>query len=76
MSLYFSSLGAGKAAGPVLAGTLRMVLVAAGGAVLVWAQTPPWTIFALVAVGMVAYGIASWYAVWVTPWDSKKWHRL
>lgn len=76
LSLYFSSLGAGKAAGPVLAGTLRMVLVAAGGAVLVWAQTPPWTIFALVAVGMVAYGIASWYAVWVTPWDSKKWHRL
>lgn len=32
LSLYFSSLGAGKAAGPVLAGTLRMVVVAVSGA--------------------------------------------
>ena len=71
LSLYFSSLGAGKAAGPVLAGTLRMVLVAAGGAVLAWAQTPPWTIFALVAVGMAAYGVASWAAVRFTPWGDE-----
>ena len=69
LSLYFSSLGAGKAIGPVLAGTLRMVLVAVGGAVLAWAQTPPWTIFALVALGMVAYGLASIYVVWVTKWN-------
>lgn len=68
LSLYFSSLGAGKALGPVLAGTLRMVVVALGGALLAWAQTPPWTIFALVAVGMVAYGLASWAAVRLTPW--------
>jgi putative MATE family efflux protein len=69
LSLYFSSLGAGKAAGPVLAGTLRMVVVAVGGAWLAWAQTPPWTIFALVAVGMAAYGVASWAAVRFTPWE-------
>lgn len=72
LSLYFSSLGAGKAAGPVLAGTLRMVLVAAGGAVLAWAQTPPWSIFALVAVGMAAYGVASWAAVRFTPWGNEQ----
>ena len=72
LSLYFSSLGAGKAAGPVLAGTLRMVLVAAGGAVLAWAQTPPWSIFALVAVGMAAYGVASWAAVRFTPWGNER----
>lgn len=71
LSLYFSSLGAGKAAGPVLAGTLRMVLVSAGGAVLAWAQTPPWTIFALVAVGMAAYGVASWAAVRFMPWGNE-----
>ena len=68
LSLYFSSLGAGKAAGPVLAGTLRMVLVADGGAILARAQTPPWTIFALVALGMGAYGLASIYVVRVTAW--------
>ena len=68
LSLYFSSLGAGKAAGPVLAGTLRMVLVAVGGAILARAQTPPWTIFALVALGMGAYGLASIYVVRVTAW--------
>ena len=68
LSLYFSSLGAGRATGPVLAGTLRLVLVAAGGAMLAWAQTPPWTIFALVASGMVAYGLATIVAVRVTDW--------
>ena len=72
LSLYFSSLGAGKALGPVLAGTLRMVVVAAGGALLAWAQTPPWSIFALVAVGMAAYGVASWAAVRFTPWEANQ----
>lgn len=68
LSLYFSSLGAGKATGPVLAGTLRMVIVAVGGATLAWAQTPPWSIFALVAMGMVAYGLATAWVVRRTPW--------
>jgi putative MATE family efflux protein len=68
LSLYFSSLGAGKAAGPVMAGTLRLVLVGAGGAALAWAQTPPWTIFALVALGMAAYGLATVVAVQTTNW--------
>lgn len=72
LSLYFSSLGAGKALGPVLAGTLRMVVVAVGGALLAWAQTPPWTIFALVAAGMAAYGFASWAAVRFTPWEANQ----
>jgi Na+-driven multidrug efflux pump len=72
LSLYFSSLGAGKVAGPVLAGTLRLVLVAAGGAALAWAQTPPWTIFALVALAMAAYGIATAVAVRVTPWGTER----
>lgn len=70
LSLYFSSLGAGKALGPVLAGTLRMAVVAVGGVVLAWMQTPPWTIFALVAVGMAAYGVASWASVRFTPWEA------
>lgn len=72
LSLYFSSLGAGKALGPVLAGTLRMAVVAVGGVILAWMQTPPWTIFALVAVGMAAYGLASWAAVRFTPWEMNR----
>ncbi len=72
LSLYFSSLGAGKAAGPVLAGTLRLMVVAAGGAALAWAQTPPWTIFALVALAMAAYGVATVVAIRTTPWGIER----
>lgn len=68
LSLYFSSLGAGKVAGPVLAGTLRLLLVALGGWILALAQAPAWTIFALVALGMAAYGLATALAVHRTAW--------
>ena len=72
LSLYFSSLGAGKAFGPVMAGTVRLVLVAAGGAVLAWLQTPPWTIFALTALGMAAYGLSTVLAVRMTSWGVER----
>jgi Na+-driven multidrug efflux pump len=72
LSLYFSSLGAGKAFGPVMAGTVRLVLVAAGGAALAWAQTPPWTIFALTALGMAAYGLSTVLAVRMTSWGVER----
>lgn len=68
LCLYFSALAAGKVGGPVLAGTLRLVVIALGGWMLAAAQTPPWTIFALVALGMAAYGIASVAAVRYTIW--------
>jgi hypothetical protein len=59
-------------AGPVLAGTLRLVLVALGGWALALAQSPPWTIFALVALGMAAYGIATALAVRYTRWGVER----
>ena len=68
LSLYFSSLGAGKAAGPVLAGTLRLAVVAAGGALLAYWHSPAWMIFALVGLGMAAYGISTVLFVKYTPW--------
>lgn len=72
LCLYFSSLGAGRVAGPVLAGTLRLVLVAVGGSLLVWAQAPAWSIFALMALGMATYGLAMVVAMRVTPWGVER----
>lgn len=72
LSLYFSSLGAGKAVGPVLAGTLRLVMVAGGGLLLALWQTPTWTIFALLSAGMAVYGLSSVLFVRLTPWGVEK----
>ncbi len=71
LCLYFSALAAGKVGGPVLAGTLRLFLIAIGGWILAAAHTPPWTIFALVALGMAAYGLASVIAVRYTIWGKE-----
>jgi putative MATE family efflux protein len=68
LSLYFSSLGAGKALGPVLAGTLRLVLVVVGGALLAWSHAPAWAIFALVGAGMAIYGVSSVLIVRNSDW--------
>jgi MATE family, multidrug efflux pump len=71
LCLYFSSLAAGKVGGPVLAGTLRLLLIALGGWILAAAHAPSWTIFALVALGMAAYGLASVIAVRFTIWGKE-----
>jgi putative MATE family efflux protein len=71
LSLYFSSLGAGKATGPVLAGTLRLAVVAAGGALLAHWDSPAWMIFALVGLGMAAYGISTVLFVKYTSWGER-----
>ena len=72
LCLYFSSLGAGKVGGPVLAGTLRLVVVAVGGWILANAQAQPWTIFALVGLGMASYGLATVVAVRSTAWAPER----
>ena len=72
LCLYFSALGAGKVGGPVLAGTLRLVLVAVGGWILTAAHAPPWTIFALVAFGMVSFGLASTLAMRLSNWGVER----
>ena len=72
LCLYFSSLGAGKVGGPVLAGTLRLVVIALGGWALAAANAASWTIFALVALGMAAYGAASVIAVRYANWGIER----
>jgi putative MATE family efflux protein len=68
MVLYFASQGAGKVLGPVLASTLRLALVAAGGFWLTQAGAPVSSLFALVGLSMLAYGLATAAAIVVTPW--------
>ena len=55
--LYFSSQGAAKVGGPVLAGTARLLIVAIGGWWLASSGAPAWTLFALVGGAMVVFGV-------------------
>lgn len=68
LTLYFASQGSGKVLGPVLAGTLRLVLVAVGGAWLLDSGWGAQGCFGLVAAGMIAYGLATAAAVKGTRW--------
>ena len=65
------ALGAGKVGGLVLAGTLRLLVVAIGGWMLAQASAEPWTVFALVALGMAVFGLAAALAVRVTHWGDE-----
>lgn len=68
LTLYFASQGAGRVLGPVLAATLRLLLVAVAGSRLASQGAAPSAYFALVAAAMVAYGLATAAAVWRTSW--------
>ncbi|OYU15876.1 MAG: MATE family efflux transporter [Alphaproteobacteria bacterium PA4] len=70
LCLYFASLGAGQVRGVLLAGTLRLVVVALGGLVLVRTAAPEFAVFALIAIGMIAYGAATAWAVWRADWST------
>jgi putative MATE family efflux protein len=66
--LYFSSQGAAKVVGPVLASTVRLVLVGVGGWWLASSGAPAWTLFALVGAAMVVFGLSTAASVRLTRW--------
>lgn len=66
--LYFSSQGAAKVGGPVIAGTVRLLMVLGGGWWLAISGAELWTLFALVAASMTAYGVLTAMAVHGTSW--------
>jgi putative MATE family efflux protein len=66
--LYFSSQGAAKVWGPVLAGTGRLLIVGVGGLWLASIGAPAWTLFALVGSAMVVFGLSTAASVWLTRW--------
>lgn len=71
LALYFAAQGAGRIGGPLFAGTLRLVVIALGGWALVANDAPDWTLFALVAAGMVVAGTGSAAFVAMTPWGPR-----
>ncbi|HYW64209.1 MAG TPA: MATE family efflux transporter [Bradyrhizobium sp.] len=66
--LYFSSQGAAKVGGPVLASTLRLAIVGIGGWWLASSSAPAWTLFALVGAAMVAFGLSTAASVKLARW--------
>ncbi len=66
--LYFSSQGAAKVGGPVLAGTIRLLMVGIGGWWLAASGAPAWTLFALVGGAMVVFGLATALSIKLTRW--------
>jgi putative MATE family efflux protein len=72
LSLYFASQGSGKVSSPVLAGMVRLATVGVGGPLLMAADAPAWSLFALVGASMAAFGLAVAAAVYLTPWGSRQ----
>jgi len=66
--LYFSSQGAARVGGPVMAGTARLLIVGVGGWWLASAGAPAWTLFALVGLAMVVYGLGTALSIRLTRW--------
>jgi putative MATE family efflux protein len=70
-SMYFSSQGAAKVLGPVLAQTARLLFVAGGGWWLSTHDATPANFFALAAASMVVLGVLSAASVVLTRWGAK-----
>jgi len=71
IALYFASQGAGKILLPVLAGTVRLVVIVAGGFALLAAGAGLQAIFALIAFGMFVLGTLAALAVGRTDWAAR-----
>src|SRR6185312_10681999 len=67
--LYFSSQGAAKVGGPVMAGTARLLIVGGGGWWLASAGAPAWALFALVGAAMVVYGLGTALSIRLSRWS-------
>lgn len=71
LCLYFAAQGAGRVLGPVLAGTVRLVIIAVGGWWILATDQPMWAMFALVGFAMLVYGAATALAIAVTRWGKR-----
>lgn len=69
LALYFASQGAGQMLMPLLANTARLVLVVAGGALVMQLNGPLWALFAIVALGLTLYGGLTVWVVHKARWE-------
>ena len=67
-SMYFSSQGAAKVVGPVLAQSARLVFIALGGWWLSMHNATAANFFALAATSMGVLGVLSASSVFLTRW--------
>jgi putative MATE family efflux protein len=72
LSMYFSSQGAAKVLGPVLAQTARLVFIACGGWWLSTHDASAGSFFMLAASSMVLIGVLSSASVVLTRWGPKQ----
>ena len=72
LTLYFASQGAGRMVGPVVAATMRLLLVAVGGSLLVAQGAAPWQLFALSAASMLVYGSTCAVAMKLDRWGGPR----
>jgi putative MATE family efflux protein len=68
LCLYFSSQGSGRIVGPVLGGTVRLLVVLIGGTLLIQQGGDFRAFSILVTIAMFAYGLATALFVWRTRW--------
>jgi len=54
--------------GPVLASTVRLLMVGIGGWLLVSIDAPAWTLFALVGAAMIVFGLSTAASIRLTRW--------
>jgi Na+-driven multidrug efflux pump len=64
----FASQGAGRILLPMLCGTARLLIVVAGGSVVLYLGAPLSALFGVIALGLVAYGALTALAVHRTAW--------
>ncbi|MFT4101996.1 MAG: MATE family efflux transporter [Burkholderiaceae bacterium] len=70
-ALYFSSQGAGHLVGPLLASTLRLLVVVGGGTWLQARGASLGALFMMIGVGMAVYGLGTMLAVRFTRWEAR-----
>jgi len=68
LALYFASQGAGRVLWPVLAGTARLLIVVAGGSAVLAAGAGLQSVFAVIAIAMLIFGVLTALAVTRAVW--------
>jgi hypothetical protein len=56
---------------PVLAGSVRLLVIVIGGWWLAVSQAPDWSVFALAGAALTAYGIATVLSVYWVSWGKR-----